>query len=746
MIFNFGLIVRELLNEGKRDNLLAVYLPLFQKRGMNVSLSQLKQALLAKFVNEASINALSLDSNYYLAGVARYYFNGDLTSNKRLGILYGNKDKFIPEVCQRLSALIEILRNAYIDSVGMKWEQPEDFGTLSISQLFRKYGAKINKALGVGVKEKDVKAEPEIDNDTTAGNNYTYEIIYTYDQAKKYKVYTDPGAWCITYAQQHFDAYQKRLGIHYIFFMRNGFENVERRVGSGFTKAKPHDEYGNSLIAVLQSNSSPEPIYITSRWNHGSHVDYTSGTEADHAYTTEEFLSTIGADYSVLERAFNQWKVMKPKRTNVDRSKIAVDRIQAMRKFKYAQMLLNSGQPFERTGLKLIGIINNINNVGRSPFQNLGLKGLCLVMDEDTNYATLMDNGKLKFDEFVSKANDRGYVDYQQQIIGNCVRFKTHQNDKWYLYDLRRHKFVDIDGVRAFKCISRLYDNYASNEYRYIYIGAKRNQISLFDAQSAKPIILPNGSPWFELAYDFDSPLWRRRVADSDSLEPVRNDAVLELIYDSASGEDYIYNVKLRKFTPSRIRDNNFGDFSVAFEHRYVPAKIGEYVVYSANNHDISHCYKYISTIDGSVLNLGGFDTFNAMNVSKNEKVVIFKPYGTTDVYIYNLAKNDFCRMNGEVFVLHTIRGANNFFFNDGYGKNLLMPIIFFNSWKQTLMYSPELNILAINKETNDIFFDYFGSAQGRVKVFNKDNSFRYLPSEQQFIEMYRQTGQVPRI
>lgn len=740
MIFNFGFIVRELLNEGKRDNLLAVYLPLFQKRGLNVSLSQLKQALLAKFVNEASINALSLDSNYYLAGVARYYFNGDLTSNKRLGILYGTQDKFIPEVCQRLSALIEILRNAYIDSVGTKWEQPEDFGTLSISQLFRKYGAKINKALGIGVKEKEVKAEPEIDNDTTAGNNYTYEIIYTYDQAKKYKAYTDPGAWCITYAQQHFDYYQKRLGIHYIFFMRNGFENVERRVGNGFTKKKPHDEYGNSLIAVLQSNSSPEPIYITSRWNHGSYADNTSGTEADHAYTTEEFLKAIGADYSVLERAFNQWKSMKPKQTNADRSKIAMDRIQAMRKFKYAQMLLNSGQPFERTGLKLI------DNVGRSSFQNLGLKGICFVMDEDTRYATLMDNGKLKFDEFVSKAHNRGYVANQQQIVGNCVRFKANQNDKWYLYDLRRHKFVDIDGVKAFKCSSHFYDNYASNEYRYIYIGAKRNQISLFDTQSAKPIILPNGSPWFEFAYDFTTPRWRRRVADSDLLEPVRNDAVLELIYDSASGENYIYNVQLRKFTPSRIRDDDFGDFSVAFEYYNIPAKIGEYVAYAANNPDISYCYKYVSTIDGSVLNLGGFSTFQAMAVSRDEKVVMFKPYGTTDVYIYNLAKNDFCRMNGEVFVLHTPRGASYSSFNDGYGNNLLMPIKFLNTWRQTLMYSPELNILAINKETNDVFFEYYGSAQGKVKVYNKDGLLRYLPSEQEFIEMYRQTGQVPRI
>jgi len=42
---------RHILNEGSRDNMLAAYLPLFQKRGIETNLSQLKQFLLAKFVN-----------------------------------------------------------------------------------------------------------------------------------------------------------------------------------------------------------------------------------------------------------------------------------------------------------------------------------------------------------------------------------------------------------------------------------------------------------------------------------------------------------------------------------------------------------------------------------------------------------------------------------------------------------------------------------------------------------------------
>ena len=93
----------ELLMEGSRDNLLLPYLEILQKRGQQVTLSGLKNYLMKKFVTEGNIHALSLNSNFYLSGVARYYFNGDLTFNKRLNIFYPNvQDRFIPEICQRL--------------------------------------------------------------------------------------------------------------------------------------------------------------------------------------------------------------------------------------------------------------------------------------------------------------------------------------------------------------------------------------------------------------------------------------------------------------------------------------------------------------------------------------------------------------------------------------------------------------------------------------------------------------------
>ena len=44
-----------------------------------------------------------------------------------------------------------------MDSLGQKFEQPEDFGTLSIDKLLRKYNKKIDAELRIKVPKKDDK-------------------------------------------------------------------------------------------------------------------------------------------------------------------------------------------------------------------------------------------------------------------------------------------------------------------------------------------------------------------------------------------------------------------------------------------------------------------------------------------------------------------------------------------------------------------------------------------------------------
>ena len=148
-----------ILNESKRDDLLLPCLEILKSKGVNTTLGELKRFLLRKFVEEGDMRNLSLGSNFYLAGVARYYFNGDLTLNKDLSIFKPNPmepDNWNKEVCKKLNALILILRNSVVDSVGETFEQPEDFGTLTIARLLKKYNKKILKELGEEPAEENI--------------------------------------------------------------------------------------------------------------------------------------------------------------------------------------------------------------------------------------------------------------------------------------------------------------------------------------------------------------------------------------------------------------------------------------------------------------------------------------------------------------------------------------------------------------------------------------------------------------
>ena len=57
------------------------------------------------------------------------------------------------EICERLNACILVLRNAYIDTVGTQFEQPEDFGELKLNALLRKYKKKIDEVLNVNANK-----------------------------------------------------------------------------------------------------------------------------------------------------------------------------------------------------------------------------------------------------------------------------------------------------------------------------------------------------------------------------------------------------------------------------------------------------------------------------------------------------------------------------------------------------------------------------------------------------------------
>ena len=559
-----------ILNESGRDDLLLPFLEILKSRGIDCKLGVLKRYLLKHFVEDGDFRNLSLGSNFYLAGVARYYFNGDLTQNKDLAVFdetNQTKDIWNEDICKRLNALILILRNSVVDSIGETFEQPEDFGDLPIAKLLRKYGAKINKELGI-VPTKKEKVDT-LDRSENVGNGYTFDIIYSQDDATKYYKPTQPGAWCITYAKQHYNYYKNHLGIHYVIFKKNGWENVPRQKGPDWTPRKPQDEYGCSLIALLQSNSNGEPVYITSRWNHG----WESGTacEADHAFTKEEFFAKTGVNDADLQRIFTIWQ--KDKSARAPRDGQNAKKLYNLRDLKYRQMRINGGEnpdsvmvtvPREMTDKEKIQVYieNHKSTIVGNGKPNKSIIDYFIEI-EGVKYHVLVDKGRILFESLVSSEDymGRSYwrptYDYTDRMNSDNTRKASDckwlhnmivirlEGAKYKLYDIRRHQFLDVGGVTTFKYIDNTRD-WQSEDAVFYELKLTNRQIALVDINTNTPLKLPNGQYWFEeLKYPGKPTYWGREVRPGFVNS---NATYLTIIYDSSAKEMFFYNMSTRRF------------------------------------------------------------------------------------------------------------------------------------------------------------------------------------------------------
>lgn len=575
-----------ILNESGRDDLLLPFLEILKSRGIDCKLGVLKRYLLKHFVEDGNFRNLSLGSNFYLAGVARYYFNGDLTQNKNLAVFdetNQTQDIWNEDICKRLNALILILRNSVVDSVGETFEQPEDFGDLPIAKLLRKYGAKINKELGVVTPKKE-KVDT-LDRSENVGNGYTFDIIYSYNDATKYYKPTQPGAWCITYGQNHYNYYKNHLGIHYVIFKKDGWENVPRQKGPDWTSQKPQDEYGCSLIALLQGDVNGEPVYITSRWNHGCE----SGThcEADHAFTKEEFFAKTGVNDADLQRIFAIWKKDKSAHKSKAAGQSSEDRekkIYNLRDLKYRQMRINGG---ENPDSVMVTIPRDMTDkaeiqmyIERHKFTIVGNgkpnKSIInyTIEIEGEEYHVLVDKGRILFESLVPSTEYwrmgtwRATYEYTDRMSSDDTRRVSNlkwlhnmivirlRGDKYKLYDIRRHQFLNVGGVTTFKYIDNTRE--WKNDIGAVFYELKltNRQIALIDTNTNTPLKLPNGQYWFEeLRYEGKSNYWGREVRPGF----VRSDVpYLTIVYDSSARQVYFYNMSEKKF--ENIDVSNFDD------------------------------------------------------------------------------------------------------------------------------------------------------------------------------------------
>ena len=632
-----------ILSESKRDDLLLPYIEMLRAKGINCTLGQFKSYMLKKLTNEARMRNLSLGSNFYLAGAVRYYFNGDLTLNKDLDV-YNNgqtrNDIWNEDVCQKLNALINILRNAYIDTIGETFEQPEDFGTLTLPKLLRKYGKKIQKELDSnnGLEIDGNNENDGLDRNDRVGQNYSYEIIYSFKQATKYNQYTDPGAWCITYAKQHYDSYIKMLNIHYVIFKQDGFENVKREYGPEWTPQKPQDEYGCSLIAVLQSNKNGEPIYITSRWNHG----YEKHCEADHAFTKEEFFAKTGVNDDDLQRIFTIWKKDAPKYSNdvyaTEKDSVSKEeKLNILRKLKYAQMKINGGDMDVSDTIKFLTNLNGEQegiNEGQIKITKSTL--WCrTAFQSDHVFYFIMDKGKIVFETLTP--NSLAPICYSSNSDRGPKKLRGYSNlsvivAKKYimLYDLRRHCIIDIDGETKFKCMpfSQIGDisNKCFYEVRY-----GKQQLALLNVATNLPLRLPNGSCWIN---KIRSNVKRGfTILGNSNLEATRHNGetgggILELIYDVSSGERYFYDIDKKLFLNENSipKPENPSLMYRLCSNFKMPDAVAFFVTRKTPDGYVEYGSPIKVLINGQFLKINGDDLFSEV-IYAGDDFIIFIPY-----------------------------------------------------------------------------------------------------------------------
>lgn len=686
-------IYKKILLEGSRDNAL---IPVMQQYGIDMSLSQFKQVMLRKLAGNGLRN-LSLGGNFYLLGAIMYYLNGDLTENTP-EIFNPNRDKnpdkwkdvFKSDVCYRLNALILILRNRHVDSLGAAWEQPEDFGNLPLNKLLRKYNSKINNALGID------KNKPAIDHSTNANNGYTYEVITKYEQCPKYGKYCD---WCITQARGHYNNYtiearnEYNKQAHFIIFKQIGFEDVpevpeeDKWIPGPVGLPKPQDTFGNSLIAVLQDNQSPDALYITSRWNHG----YKLGMhlEADHAYTTQEFLNLIGCDESILKRAYDQWIEMGGENAEANSISIRKEKMNVIRDFKYAQMSLNGGNIVENIFKE-----NQICTIATGKKGRVAIALVFMPIQEGSRsgYATLYDRGKLYYDDYLVKvesssdgsnlrwlitnrfANNKEFSYNNPIILGHAL----YGSDVISMYSPRHRKFLKIGNDRAFTKASFSLSCGTLNDMgsKYFTIAMSSNQIALVNMERLEPaVVADNGNAWFESIQAIGDD-YKKDRRDKESYLPTiysNTSKIYLLTYDSAADEKYIFDPitgtygNVADFEASISENEELSGFKIVNESCLGSRRIPGYIhliknevlryEYLDDTYTLTR-YAYININTKRPLEINGYKVFESVYCAGSLVGVLpdERTYGkqvSATAYFYDYITGKDLTINGETIAKH---------------------------------------------------------------------------------------------
>ena len=190
-----------------------------------------------KFIGQLKVKipSVRLQQEKFLLGVARLFIDGDLRVD----------DDF---KCTNFNQTLKLIASdAHVN------EYDNNLNGMSADDLINRFA---DARVGELSKRKELMGGKQY----RKNNNYTIVPINSYEEATKYAKYNE---WCVTYSEEMFDDKTCHGAGRFYFCLRNGFENVPKKVGPN----APLDAYGLSMIAVSITMEG-EPNSITCRWNH----------------------------------------------------------------------------------------------------------------------------------------------------------------------------------------------------------------------------------------------------------------------------------------------------------------------------------------------------------------------------------------------------------------------------------------------------------------------------------------------
>ena len=391
-----------------------------------------------KFIGQLKVKipSVRLQQEKFLLGVARLFIDGDLSVD----------DDF---KCTNFNQTLKLIASdAHVN------EYDNNLNGMSAEEL-------INRFADIRVGELSKRKELIGGKQYHQNREYTIVPINSFDEATKYAKYND---WCVTYSEDMFDDKTCNGAGRFYFCLRNGFENVPKKVGPN----APLDEYGLSMIAVSITMEG-EPNSITCRWNHDN-------GGSDSVMDDEQLSDLLGVNF---------YSVFKPYTREELHAKGVI-------LFDEVQEMLDKGVPpadiFEEIygfhdGYAMVKLNRKFNFINRNN-KLLSDTWFDWVYNFSDGYAKVKLNDKSNFVDTNGKLLSDTWFDGVDNFYDGYVR--VWLNDKWNFIDTHGKLLSDTwyDGVDDF-----------INGYAKVMLGIKCNFID----KNGKCI----SDTWFDAVYDF---------------------------------------------------------------------------------------------------------------------------------------------------------------------------------------------------------------------------------------------------